>query len=267
MQGRLSNKSPERLQSFPKKTWKEEFYRARDIGFDTIEWLLDDYRETNNPILSETGRREISQLVTDSGVSVQSVCAHAFIDGSLLREDRDALDSLVALTFACRCLGVERIVLPVLERSEIQDEETWKALFEVLKTVREYCLTHDISIALESDLDAEILASWISDFPTTEVTTCYDVGNAVGRHADPIHELEILSDLISEIHIKDKTRAGISHSLGQGDVNFIALFEWLKNADHNIPLVFETPVFDDWKREGSQNYQFIKQLMTPELLL
>ena len=52
MQGRLSNKPGQPLQSFPWNTWKKEFLRAHSIGFNQIEWLVDDAK--NNPIASFT---------------------------------------------------------------------------------------------------------------------------------------------------------------------------------------------------------------------
>ena len=41
MQGRLSQKNNLPLQSFPFNTWENEFYRAKTIGFNKIEWLVD----------------------------------------------------------------------------------------------------------------------------------------------------------------------------------------------------------------------------------
>ena len=52
MQGRLSQKKNLPLQSFPHDTWREEFYRAKKIGFTRIEWLIDIENDYKNPIFS-----------------------------------------------------------------------------------------------------------------------------------------------------------------------------------------------------------------------
>ena len=41
MQGRLSKQKGIRIQEFPRDTWEQEFEKAKDIGFDTIEWIFD----------------------------------------------------------------------------------------------------------------------------------------------------------------------------------------------------------------------------------
>ena len=35
---------------FPEKSWKEEFYIANSIGFNLIEWIIDE--DLNNPIFN-----------------------------------------------------------------------------------------------------------------------------------------------------------------------------------------------------------------------
>ena len=42
MQGRLSKPLNGKIQSFPLNTWEKEFYLAKEIGFELIEWVLDE---------------------------------------------------------------------------------------------------------------------------------------------------------------------------------------------------------------------------------
>ena len=73
MQGRLSNKLGMPLQSFPWDSWEEEFERASSIGFNQIEWLLDGVNDTNNPIASVDGRKQILYLSKKYSVNVKSL--------------------------------------------------------------------------------------------------------------------------------------------------------------------------------------------------
>ena len=47
MQGRLSKPLNRKIQSFPKNSWENEFYVAKDVGFELIEWVLDDDLKNN----------------------------------------------------------------------------------------------------------------------------------------------------------------------------------------------------------------------------
>ena len=51
MQGRLSKPLNGKIQSFPTNTWKKEFYVAKEIGFELIEWVLDEDLKYN-PIMN-----------------------------------------------------------------------------------------------------------------------------------------------------------------------------------------------------------------------
>ena len=57
MQGRLSSRKDNRIQSFPTKYWEKEFEIASDIGFDSIEWVIDDDGIDDNPISSKKSKK------------------------------------------------------------------------------------------------------------------------------------------------------------------------------------------------------------------
>ena len=59
VQGRLSNKINNLIQSFPKKNWTKEFEIAKKIGFHGIEFIFD---SLSNPLLSTKGRNKIKYL-------------------------------------------------------------------------------------------------------------------------------------------------------------------------------------------------------------
>ena len=51
MGGRLSNPIENRIQSFPKNSWRDEFETANKIGFDYLEWVFDNFEP--NPIMNK----------------------------------------------------------------------------------------------------------------------------------------------------------------------------------------------------------------------
>ena len=80
MQGRLSPPEDGRFQSFPRRSWREEFARAREAGFDYIEWIHDEYGRTANPIFSEAGLKEFNALKQQYGVATTALCGDWFME-------------------------------------------------------------------------------------------------------------------------------------------------------------------------------------------
>ncbi len=55
MQGRLTPSNGRGIQFFPFENWENEFYVARDIGLDEIEFIFDYPNYTQNPLWTSTG--------------------------------------------------------------------------------------------------------------------------------------------------------------------------------------------------------------------
>ena len=163
MQGRLSNKSAMPLQSFPWDSWEEEFVRASSIGFNQIEWLLDGVNDTNNPIASVDGRKQILYLSKKYSVNVKSLCAHTFIDGKLLskgKSQKEAIDKLLKiLTWAFEA-KIDYVILPVMDAMSIRNSHSREKFKEVLCGISRH--SHGSpKILLESDLPAFQLKEFI----------------------------------------------------------------------------------------------------------
>src|SRR5579871_5631101 len=84
MQGRLVPPEAGRFQSFPRTRWRDEFELAAAAGLDAIEWIFDAYGEDENPLATDSGRREMERLSAMHRVAVESVCADWFMDHPLI---------------------------------------------------------------------------------------------------------------------------------------------------------------------------------------
>ena len=62
MQGRLSKKIGNKIQAFPEKYWRTEFFKAKALGLKSIEWTLDYKNFDKNPIFNKKGQSQIKQL-------------------------------------------------------------------------------------------------------------------------------------------------------------------------------------------------------------
>ena len=71
MCGRLSPPINNNIQQFPFNSWKNEFVKANELGFDSIEWIYD--LNENNPILNN--HDELKLFSVKNNVKIDSVCA------------------------------------------------------------------------------------------------------------------------------------------------------------------------------------------------
>ena len=262
MQGRLSNKQGKPLQSFPWNSWKKEFLRAHSIGFKQIEWLVDGVNDDDNPIASVNGRKEISLLSIKYDVSINSLCAHALIDGKLLsngKNQKDALEKFSKILFWASEARIEYVILPVMDAMSIQTGESKERLRKVLHEVVD---SYTPKVLLESDLSAIQLKEFLDEVDLENIGVLYDLGNATAMGFDIESELKLLYPLIEEVHIKDRyINNGISDRLGMANTSFDKAIKILKKSFWNGSLVLETPVFDNWRDEAEANFSFTKNLV------
>ena len=262
MQGRLSQKKDLPLQSFPIKTWEDEFKVASQIGFDNIEWLIDGISDATNPIFSADGRLMINKLCKANNLSVNSVCGLFLLSGNILSKDKDIssmeLNKLNKALNASVDAGINYFIIPLMDSLTLKNEAAKLCLLDIfnnkLTAIRPMIL-------LETDIEAiklrSIFRSLKSDFGVL-----YDLGNANAFNFDICSEIKILQDLIKEIHIKDReTDGGESYSLGMGGTNFNEIFSTLRAINWTGNLVLETSIFKDWEVEAKKNYSFSSSLM------
>ena len=70
VQGRLSKKINNLIQSFPNENWAKEFKIAKKIGFNGIEFIFD---SLNNPLLSTKGRDNIKKIKSQTNLDIFSI--------------------------------------------------------------------------------------------------------------------------------------------------------------------------------------------------
>jgi L-ribulose-5-phosphate 3-epimerase len=62
MQGRLSPVINGKIQEFPWDSWQLEFDVASSLGFEIMEWTLDQDRLYENPLMTKKGQLDIIKL-------------------------------------------------------------------------------------------------------------------------------------------------------------------------------------------------------------
>ena len=263
MQGRLSPPMPDNPQYFPTDRWQREFALASELGFDTIEWLIDEASHANNPMLSKEGRQRIRETVEANGVHLMSVCADYFKDHTLAdlnpfaRSTRTAL--LIRLIEAAADLGIGCVLVPFLEGSTIRSPQAQRVAGDALKEPLDIAASAEVSIGVETDLPAEVLGSWVSEMDHPSLGVYYDLGNAVASGFDPAQEIIYLGTWLLGVHVKDRTFHGPNVPLGTGSVDFPACFRSIHNTGFRGPLVLETARGGDYYGDAKRYLTFVTQ--------
>ena len=71
MQGRLVPPEAGRFQSFPRRSWQDEFALAARANLDAIEWIYDQYGEDVNPLGAEDGIANLKSMSRQHSVAVR----------------------------------------------------------------------------------------------------------------------------------------------------------------------------------------------------
>lgn len=260
MQGRLSSKNKQPLQSFPKCNWQEEFSYAAQLKIDQIEWLVDDINNnSDNPIFSNSGRSQILETASSTNIAVKTLCAHYFIDYDInyihINKKQIEYDFLNLLEFS-DLVGIEMISIPFFDQISLKNNELKKEMSDLFDKI---LVGKGPKVLIECDLEGALIKNFIESLNLSRLGILYDTGNANALNLDPIKDFALLSKYIHEIHIKDRSSiTGNTYRLGMGDTPFNLYKDVISNNDWKGPLIMETPTFKNFFEEAAENTNFLK---------
>ena len=212
MQGRLLPKYQGRYQAHPLGYWQEEFCLAAEAGIDCIEFILD-YNDANeNPLFNHSGRQQIRELISQTGVEVYSVCADYHMESPLHAEDSDqkkvSLETMKRLMEASADLEISDVVVPCVDSSSIQEVYVRSRFQQQLIKIIPLAEKLGVNLSLETDLNPDDFKEMLAQLNSPRVTVNYDIGNSAGMGYNSDEELKAYGTRISDIHIKDRTLGG-----------------------------------------------------------
>ena len=248
MQGRLTAPVGGRIQAFPADHWRDEFPRARDAGLSCIEWIYETYGRDRNPLCTDEGLAELRVLAARHQVAVRSVCADYFMEHTLVRADGADLAGRVEhlrwLIERCREAGIERIVLPFVDASEVRtaDEET--ALVEVLTDAQPGAVAAGVELHLEMSFAPARFAAFLARLPDA-IRANYDSGNSAALGFHPAEEFAAYGERIGSVHVKDRVRGGTTVPLGTGSADLPAFFAGLQRIRYDGDIILQVARGDE----------------------
>ena len=242
MQGRLTPPIRDRIQAFPADGWRDEFSGAHAANLSCIEWIYETSGRDRNPLCTDDGIREMGALSARYDVSIRSLCADYFMEEPLVRAEGATLDSRMAhlrwLIDRCQKAGIERIVLPFVDASDIRTSDEESALVDVLTEAQRAASAVGVEVHLETSLNPPRFAEFLARLPDA-VRVNYDSGNSASLGYVPAEEFSAYGSRIGSVHVKDRLRGGTTVPLGTGSADLPAVFAGLQCLDYRGDLILQ----------------------------
>jgi hexulose-6-phosphate isomerase len=254
MQGRLSPLVDGRIQAFPWDCWRDEFETGRRLGFTRLEWTLDQERLDQNPLMTATGRAEISALSRKHRLRVTSVTGDCFMQAPFWKSSGSARASLYT-TFgsvidATALADAKLVVVPLVDNGALTNPAQEAAFVEGMAGLVEPLRRTGMRLAFESDFAPERLARFIGQFPADIFGVNFDIGNSASLGWAPDTEIATLTPRIINVHVKDRVLGGSTVPLGDGDADLPRVFSLLARHGYDGSLILQTARASDGNHAG-----------------
>jgi L-ribulose-5-phosphate 3-epimerase/hexulose-6-phosphate isomerase len=249
-------------------TWSEKLAVTKELGFDFLEMSVDESDEKRSRLdWDDETIYALRRQCEHYGVPLQSMCLSAhrkFPFGSACDQTRNQavlhMQKAIALAYK---LGIRTIQLAGYDvYYEPASRETHQRFIEGMKLSAKMAEKAGVMLAVEI-MDTEYLNA-LSKFEVlnravnSPYFTAYpDVGNINGWNYDVCTELRLSTAHITQIHLKDTHRVKDDDKgqfrdlvIGEGDVDFVAIFKTLKEIENVVPLVIEMWAKNErWREE------------------
>lgn len=263
MQGRLLPPLENRIQCFPRQRWADEFALAAEAGLESLEWIYDAYGADVNPLTTDAGLQQLRELSAAHGVQIRSFCADYFMDFPLLRTENfdERFRQLQWLIQRGARLGIQRLVLPFVDASEIRTDEELRQVAGLLERLLPDIRPPRMELHLETSLSPQRFAQLLAAVEDPLIKVNYDSGNSASLGYHPRDEFAAYGARIGSVHIKDRVRGGGTVPLGQGATDFPALFSGLRELGYAGDFILQVArgAAGDELAWARQNLGFVRQ--------
>ncbi|MDN3628898.1 L-ribulose-5-phosphate 3-epimerase [Vibrio lentus] len=249
-----------------KLSWEDKLKQTKELGFDFLEISVDESDERRSRLdWNDEEVYALRHLCEKHGVPLQSMCLSAHrkfpfgsADPAIREQAIIHMEKAISLAYK---LGIRTIQLAGYDvYYEPADKVTHHRFIEGMKLSARLAERSGVMLAVEI-MDTDYLNS-LSKFEvlSREVNSPYftaypDVGNISGWNYDIVTELKLSKPHITQIHLKDTYKVTDEYKgqfrdlvIGDGEVDFNAIFETLKETECVVPLVIEMWAQDErWK--------------------
>ncbi|MGC9423381.1 L-ribulose-5-phosphate 3-epimerase [Vibrio sp.] len=260
-------------------SWQDRLIKAKEAGFDFIEISVDETDKRRARLdWSDEEIYQLRRLCEKYQMPLQSMCLSAHrkfpfgsMDENIRAESQRIMEKAITLAYK---LGIRCIQMAGYDvYYEPQSEETHHRFIEGMKQATKLAERAGIMLGVEI-MDTPYLNS-LSKFEVLkrEIPSPYfmaypDVGNISGWNYDVCTELKLSRDHLVQVHLKDTLRVSETNDgqfrdlvIGEGQVDFAAIFKTLADIDYRAPLVIEMwAQNDNWFEDITQAKATLKSI-------
>lgn len=238
-------------------SWEARLQKAQEAGFDFVEISVDESAERRGRLdWSDEEIYSLRRLCEEMEMPLQSMCLSAHrkfpfgsMDDGIRSESLRIMEKAIVLAYK---LGIRCIQMAGYDvYYEEQSEQTHQRFLDGMQQAVKMAERAGVMLALEI-MDTPYLNS-LSKFevlkrelPSPYFMAYPDVGNISGWNHDVCTELKLSQDRIVQVHLKDTLRVSGTCKgqfrdlvIGEGQVDFYAIFKTLKEIHYAGPLVIE----------------------------
>jgi sugar phosphate isomerase/epimerase len=243
------------------KPWTDLFEEAGRLGFDGVELDLRVDTYLSSEVWTRLGRKALRERAGKAGVEIASVCM-ASVAGLMTTPDRqtEGVAAVADLRRHCDELGAGAILFPMIKQAEQSEEEAFAMWRDGLGEAFAGSADCRAKVGMESvdrtGRSADQTLAMIEAVGSPALGVYYDVGNADYQGFDPIAEIAQLGDHIVQIHVKE-----IGAEMGEGKLDFTAIFDQIREVGYDGYLMLETEAGDDPAANAARNLAFVKGLL------
>ena len=263
MQGRLSFPEDRQIQHYPLNNEESEFYHAKFIGLDCIEWIFEEKNYKKNKLFDD---KYILRLTKKYNIKVNSLIYDYFMTSKLFNENKMKINFnynlLKKVIIACKKNNIKIIEIPLIENASLNNlkAKNKKNFYFIFNNIIKFAKKHGIKISIESDLTPLNFLNFLNSF-AYKIYANYDSGNTTGMNRSHTQEIKILKDHIINVHIKDKKIKGKTVPLGNGDTNFSKIFKLLKKINYKGDIILQGARQDISHKNNLHNIFTIKNYL------
>jgi L-ribulose-5-phosphate 3-epimerase len=262
MQGRLVPREiKSRLQSFPFAHWKKEIDIAKKYKINFIEWTIDYKNFLKNPIISNP--QIVKNVLRKKNIKVKSITCDFFMQRPFFKNIKNSNEIFYYLNLlvkSCHMIGINYIVLPLVDKSSIKNSKEEKFFIKKIKEFEKNIYTKNIKILFETDYKPLKVIKFLKNF-NKNFGINYDSGNSASLNYNIYDEFAYFNRVFN-VHIKDRNPKKGSVSLGKGNLNLDNLILKLKQKKYKGRLILQTYIPKNGKKvlnETLKNYNYLKK--------
>jgi hexulose-6-phosphate isomerase len=193
--------------------------------------------------MTNDGQKKIFNLCEKWNLKIPSLTGDCFMQAPFWKAS-DAATKLIQdyrdVVAACENLGVEIIVIPLVDNGRLDNHAQEESLIEVLLQNIDVLTGSRVKIAFESDFHPLQLKKFIDRFPEENFGINFDMGNSASLGYRPEEEIALYGNRIYNVHVKDRLLNGGTVPLGDGDVDFHKVFSGLEKIAYQGNLILQT---------------------------